>query len=221
MEPPTFLLDTKYPDIERAVGFYLQSHNSDESRLNGLNEAYINQTARSDHHEQRLLTALDAIEHIKSMDWKLRQDLTCEMPIDYPDSFEIGGMTIRVKPTLIVSARLKGSKERNVGVVKAYFGKTSPLAIKAKTEEVDDCERGVLFATLLHWFAEEALAFSGQADPTLCLVGDVFNEKVHFAAKRYVQRRKLIEAVAQEISDRWEPIRDRVRKIAPKIKKHP
>jgi len=68
----------------------------------------------------------------------------------------------------------------------------------------------VLFATLLQWYAEQTLDYIGNTDPKLCFVGDVFSEKVHSAASRYKQRRKQLEALAQEISDRWEPVRLRL-----------
>lgn len=202
--PPTYILDTKYPDIERATGNFLLSGCTDQNRLAALDQAYQKLDAYSDHHEQRLLNAMDAISHITNMHWPLVSTSEVEGLNGLPTDMEIGGIIVRVKPSVILKRNQSGFKHPFIGVAKIYFGKTQPL------RSAENAERGVLFATLLHWFTEEALDFIGSSDPKMCFVADIFDEQTHFAASRYKQRRKQLEALALEIADRWEHISDRL-----------
>lgn len=204
LQPPTFIVDTMYPDIERATSPFLVSLCSDPSRLDNLDRTYQHREANSDHHEQRLLNAMDAISHVKSMSWQLPETCTVELAGDMPNSMELAGINVRVKAPVLLQRRRTGYRDPFVGVAKPYFGKNWPL------RSADNTERGVLFATLLHWFAENNLSHRGEADIGMCLVADVFAEEVYFAAKRYMQRRKQLQALAQEIADRWDPIADRL-----------
>ncbi len=209
LQPPTFIVDTMYPDIERAVGHFLLSSGEDATRLINLDQTYQTREALTDHHEQRLLNAMDAISHVRDMRWPIPPECEIDLAQSLPNSMEICGLTVRIKPSVILQRRQSGSQDLSIGVVKPYFGKTFPLQYGEQEE------RGVLFATLLHLYAEQVLPFLGNADASLCFVADVFNEKVHFAAKRYKQRRKQIEALAQEIADRWEPIVERLKEKSP------
>lgn len=205
MVPPTYIMDTKYPDIERGAAAFLNSNCLDDSRLLGLDKSYLQRKPNTEHEEQRLLNAHDAIEHVRRMDWSIPKGSTIQLVGgEAPDYIEISGLRVRVKSTNILTRAAKGLSPPSIGVGKPYFGKCFPLHVQ------DDRERGVLFATLLHWYAEEKLGKYGNPDPALCFVGDIFSEKVHFAANRYKQRRKQLEALAQEITDRWEAIRLRL-----------
>lgn len=209
LQPPTFILDTMYPDIERATASFLISGCKDQSGLSGLDDLYKDRKAHSDHHEQRLMNALDAISHVSAVKWPLSDSWEIENTPKELNEMEIGGVIIRVKPTAIIKRRQPGFRYPFVGAVKSFFGKTYPLRVRK------DDERGILFATLLHWYVEETLSSTGTADPSMCFVADVFSEESHFAAKRYKQRRKQLEALAVEISDRWDAIRLRLEKKSP------
>ncbi len=204
LQPPTFIMDTMYPDIERATSPFLVSLCSDPSRLDNLDRTYQHREANSDHHEQRLLNAMDAISHVKSMSWHLPKTCTVELAGNMPNSMELGGINVRIKAPVVLKRRQTGFRDPFVGVAKPYFGKNWPL------RSAESAERGVLFATLLHWFAENSLSHLGDADIGMCLIADVFAQEVHVAPKRYAQRRKQLQALAQEIADRWGPIADRL-----------
>ncbi len=204
LQPPTFIMDTMYPDVERAAGHFLISNRNNSSHLDKLDEIYQTRDAHSDHHEQRLLNAMDAISHVKAMNWPLSDTWSLESTQGLPTDMTFCGVTIRIRPSVILKRRQSGFRYPFVGVLKTYFGKTNPLGVG------NDSERGVLLGTLLHWFAEENLSFLGTADSSMCIVADVFAEKTYLGARRYKQRRKQLEALAQEIADRWEPISDRL-----------
>jgi len=204
LEPPTFIMDTMYPDIERAVSHFLVSKCNDSSRLDHLDSAYLKREANTEHHEQRLLNAMDAIAHVKSMSWQLAESHTVHLAGNMPAGMELGGISVRIKAPVVLARRQTGYRDPFICVVKPYFGKIWPLRTNEKTE------RGVLFATLLHWFTEQELSHLGTADIGMCRVADVFAEEIYFGAKRYKQRRKQLEALAQEIADRWDPIADRL-----------
>lgn len=204
LQPPTFILDTMYPDIERATSHFLVSQCRDSSRLDILDRTYQSREALTDHHEQRLLNAMDAIAHVKSTQWKLPANCRAELSTDLPSVMELEGLKVRIKAPIFLKRREAGYRDPFIGVAKPYFGKTWPL------NTTDSSERGVLFATLLHWFTEKDLGYIGNADIGMCLVADVFAEEVYFAAKRHKQRRKQLQALAQEIADRWDPIANRL-----------
>jgi len=204
LQPPTFIMDTKYPDIERATGHFLVSKCADASRLDNLDQTYQSREAHTDHHEQRLLNAMDAISHVKTMRWQLPEGSQVQFGQGLPIDMEVGGMKVRLRAPVALWRHQAGYRDPFVGLGKSYFGKSAPL------RSGNVVERGVLFATFLHWFAETHLGHIGIPDPTMCFVADVFDERIHFAAKRFIQRRKHLEALAQEMADRWDPIISRL-----------
>lgn len=204
LQPPTFIMDTMYPDIERATSHFLVSKCGDSIRLDNLDKAYQDREANTDHHEQRLFNAMDAIAHVKSTPWQIPSTCRVELAGDIPQRMELGGIDVRIKAPVLLKRTQSGFRDPFIGLAKPYFGKNWPL------QSAESNERGVLFATLLHWFVEHSLSHLGNADIGMCMVADVFSEQVYFAAKRYKQRRKQLQALAQEISDRWDPIADRL-----------
>ncbi len=80
LQPPTFIMDTMYPDIERATSHFLVSKCSDSTRLDNLDKIYQHREANSDHHEQRLFNAMDAIAHVKSTLWQIPSTCRVDLP---------------------------------------------------------------------------------------------------------------------------------------------
>lgn len=202
--PPLFLLDTGYRSIEVATAALLASRGKDFSSLLDLDAALLKRIPATDHEEQRILTAHDAIELARTMDWHLPDGAvlsTLEIP---PPKFVISGVEIRINPTVSLRVPQRGRREANIGFGKSYFSKCSPL------HSGSNRDRGVLYASLLHWFTEVEFPELGLADHNLCFVGDVFTQRIFFAAKNFKQRRKLLAASAQEIADRWDIIRSRL-----------
>lgn len=212
--PPTFIMDTKYPDIERANAHFLASRCNDDQRLLQLDDSYRQQPAQSDHHEARLLNALDAIECARNLDWKFDHKTIVLNGLDFQDTFQISDIKIRVRPNAILFRSVTGLKLPEIGVAKPYFSKTFKLHNKQGKEP------GTLYATLLHWYTEEVLEHLGTASPSLCMIGDAFSEKIYLAPDRYKQRRKQLTALVQEISDRWAPVKERMERVAPIAIKH-
>lgn len=202
--PPVFLLDTKYPDIERATASFLCSKCKDDRRLKDLDRAFFNIKARSEHQENRLLTAHDAIEIVRTINWPLSHEAKLEPASEFPKDLEIEGLSIRIKPSVILKQSKIGSTAPQIGVAKPYFKKSIPL------KKGENKERGITFACLLHWYSEEIISHLGVADPKLCFVADIFSEEFHFAAERFKQRRKQIEALSREIVDRWNAMENRL-----------
>lgn len=204
LAPPPFILDTGYSDIERATSEFLASKGADASRLKHLDDAYLLRNPASDHEEQRLLNAHDAIELVKQLDWGYTPNAAIT-PFDQKKSkLLIAGVAVGINPTVIVKMAQPGNLVKKIGVGKAYFGKSFPLVVKS------NFERGTLYAALMHWHAECTHSEFGDSDPGLCFVGDVFAGKVFYAPKNFKQRRKLLVASAQEIADRWDLVRLRL-----------
>nr|CAD6606580.1 hypothetical protein RNT25_01901 [arsenite-oxidising bacterium NT-25] len=209
LTPPVFILDTKYPEIEKAACHFLASHCSSDVRLVELDEQFKRQEVHTNHQEDRIFNAHDAIAHTREMKWPTEAEL--QLTPNLPKDFEIEGISVRVKPNVVAIQAKKGLKERSIGVVKPYYSRSFPL------HSGTDAERGVLFATAIHWYVEQQLDHLGAADPGICFVGDVFSRRVHFGAPRFTQRRKQLTSIAQEIADRWEPIRLRKLSILEKV----
>ncbi|MEP1930818.1 MAG: hypothetical protein ABJN75_11420 [Hoeflea sp.] len=204
LTPPNYILDTKYRAIEIASSHYLASGCKNSDRLAQLDATYLKQNYNSEHQENRLLNAHDAIECVTSMDWVLPENANSKLGKNLPKDFNISGLDIRVKPSAIFSRNNPALALPKIGVAKAYFSKTFPLITYSKNEPA------VLYGVLLHWYVESTLGDIGEASPELCIIGDVFQEKTSVAPKRFKQRRKQLEALAQEICDRVAPIRSRI-----------
>jgi hypothetical protein len=202
LEPPAYIMDTGYPDIEKASGEFIASRGTNNDRLCHLDNALLLREPKSDREEKRFLNAHDAIELVQKMALEYPANASLTALDRNKDSFSIAGVDVRINPTVSLRAPQKGSKEHKVGFGKVYFGKSFPLSDKVSKE------RGSLFASLLHWYAD--VAALGQVSLELCFVADVFTGDVHIAPKGFEKRRKMLLASAQEVADRWETIRARL-----------
>lgn len=205
LTPPAFIVDTKYPEIERATAPFLASGCRDTSRLDRLELQLQKSPVNTEHQESRLLNAFEALDYSRQFQWELPEDTLFQEALDLPQEFTIGDINVRVRPNALLMRHKAGRKFPEIGVVKPYFSKTFPLQNKKHGREI-----GVLYASLLHWYTETILDFMGDANPQLCIIGDIFNGSTYQAAPRFKQRRKQLTAIAQEISDRWEPISERI-----------
>src|SRR5258707_219699 len=146
IRPKSFLLDTRYNEIERAMMHFIETHGQNDSRLSQLDRVLLSRQPATSHDEQRLLTAHDAIELCRTM--SLAKLPTVAKLIGISDSqpkFFLGGVSVSVRPTNSVKMPQAGKKELGFGLIKPYLCKTLPLTI----------ETSALHGALLHWYAEE------------------------------------------------------------------
>lgn len=205
IKPKNFLIDTGYNDIERAIMHFASGKGNDCSRLDQLDALFLKRVATTSHEELRLLTAHDAIELARRMNFEHFAEGTSLTRFEAKlPKFDIGGVSVSVNPTNLVSRSVLGRKDRELGLFKPYLSKTIPL----------NKETGALMGALLHWYLEEELAISGTAKSEICIVYDIFAKKAFFAPPAFQQRRKLIQAACVEISDRWDSIEGRLEKSA-------
>ncbi len=202
LKPKGYLLDTGYNEIERATAAYISSMGTDDSKLRELDNVFERRQPNSEHEENRLLNAHDAIELARTMDWRAPSKTSIISVNQKQPKLEIGGVSVSVNPTNIVQQSQAGRKAKAVGIIKPYFSKTSPLT--------SPNERAALHGTLLHWYCETFMSHLGDAVPKLCFSIDIFAQKVFEAPRAHIARRRQIEACAQEISDRWIPIKSRL-----------
>lgn len=206
INPPAFIVDTKYPEIERATAQFIVSRGQDTSRLDNIERQLQTIPLGTEHQETRLLNAFEALDRSRQFKWEFPENFSLQEAGDLPQDFPIADLNVRVRPNVLLMRNKTGSKYPEIGVVKPYLSKTFPLQNKNRKQEA-----GVLYGSLLHWYAEEMLTQIGDATFQLCIVGDIFSEIAFQAAPHFNQRRKKIKAIAQEISDRWDPISTRLK----------
>lgn len=201
IRPKSFLLDTRYNEIERAMMHFIETHGHDDSRLSQLDGALLSRQPATSHDEQRLLTAHDAIELCRTMSLaKLPASAKLIGISDSQPKFSLGGVSVSVRPTNSVKLPQIGKKELGLGLIKPYLCKTLPLTTETSS----------LHGALLHWYAEEFFKGAGEPRAEFCFVVDVFAQKIFAAPGNFSQRRKLLAASCQEIADRWQSIRARL-----------
>jgi hypothetical protein len=204
LQPKDYLNDTRYNDIERAYSHYISSRGQDQTKLRELDRLFEQREAKTEHEESRILNALDAIELAISTPLDLPDQSHITTVTDRMPKFEISGVLVSVRPPNILQVAQRGKKAKAIGIIKPYFSKTVPLVTSKSAE------KAALHGTILHWYTEEFLSYLGEPRSDLCYSIDVFAGKVIRAPKSYKSRRKQILACAQEICDRWEPIRARL-----------
>lgn len=201
IKPKNFLLDTRYNEIERAMMHFIETHGRDDSRLIQLDNVLLTRQPATSHDEQRLLTAHDAIELCRTM--SLTKLPAIAKLVGIPDrqpKFDVGGVSVSIRPTNSVQITQEGKKELGLGLIKPYICKTTPLNTEASS----------LHGALLHWYAERSFEKIGETRADLCFVVDIFAQKVFVSPGSFSQRRKLLAASCQEIADRWHSIRARL-----------
>lgn len=204
LQPKGYLMDTGYNDIERAFAHYISSRGSDTGKLRDLDLIFQRREARSEHEESRILNALDMIELAATLPMPSLKDITVSPVTETMSKFEVSGLLVSVNPTNILLSRQRGRSASIVGVAKPYFSMTAPLTTSRSSEKAN------LHGAILHWYCETFLSHLGEASPNLCLSIDVYAHGVTEAPKSYISRRRQIASCAQEIRDRWEPIRSRL-----------
>ncbi|KKC31104.1 hypothetical protein WH91_21145 [Devosia psychrophila] len=183
-----------YGEVPGAYRQYVASQCRDDGRLKGLEEQLVKREAKSDEDDKKALKQLDALEHIRHLDHSEILLAAHAFPFDHNvRNFAISNVTVRVNPTNVLTAPRLGRTAFDVGVLK-------PRLMASRVLPEDE---GRSFAAILHWFAEIELGHVGIAEPSLCVVSDVFARKLHFAPLKHKQIRRAIEANCQEIADRW------------------
>ena len=204
LQPKGYLVDTGYNDIERAFAAYLSTQGEDSTKLRDLDYQLQQREARTDHEEGRILNALDMIECALTLPLEKFEKLNIESPASKMPRFELSGLSVSVGPTNILRLNQRGKKAQGIGIIKSYFSMTAPLTTTRSSE------KAALHGTILHWYAETFLAHLGEIIPSVCFSIDVFAQKVTSAPKSYKARRRHIASCAQEICDRWKPIKSRL-----------
>lgn len=109
-----------------------------------------------------------------------------------PRRLQFGGLEISVRPEVIVRENCR-SKEPACGAIKLFFSKTVPL----------NPDGGEYIATLVHQFVDTGIE-SGQTDPRLCQVIDIFGGRVFSAPRATARRLRDLSAACEEIVRAWE-----------------
>jgi hypothetical protein len=182
----------------------VSSKGEDSEKLRDLDVLFQRREARNEHQESRILNALDMIELAATLSLPQLQKIDMVSVAEKMPKFEISGLSVSVGPTNILRARQKGRRALAVGIAKPYFSMTAPLTTSRSSE------KAALHGAILHWYCETFLSHFGEARPDLCLSIDVYKHSVTEAPKSYKSRRRQIASCAQEICDRWEPIKSRL-----------
>jgi hypothetical protein len=186
-----------YGEVPGAYRNYMASGREDFA-LAALEAALVKRDATSDSEEDKILLQLDAIEHVRHIDYSKIPVGVEVLAYQHPArTTEISGVKVRVNPTNVILGNKLGHKAKFVGVLKPYLKKTRELP----------SEEALIFAAILHWFTARELGDIGEAAFDHCFVAEVFFERLIAAPRAFVRRRELIEASCLEIAERWPAVR--------------
>lgn len=113
--------------------------------------------------------------------------------------FSVGNLTVRVRPSLVLSRSKAGKRYPELGILKCHNLSTFKLSEAT----------GQLYAVGLQVYAENVLD-ADSVCPELCRAYDLFADTVHSAPKNQKRLRTQIFDAAQEIVDRWEAVGRRI-----------
>lgn len=190
---PRIFQVTWYRLAERAIRRFLVDHLDDPDRFTHELEALRSSETSTRHEEVRRATNVAAMEAF--------QTLVQTLPLDELSLFEahddaphvvFGGVDVSVRPEVIVTGSDSKGLPR-VGAIKLLLSQGHPL----------DETTGLYSATVLHHFVEQHLGDLGRADPQLCFVVDVFQQKVWTAPRHSKRRAQDIGAACEEIAAMW------------------
>jgi hypothetical protein len=193
--PHTFIVNTYDDAQEAAVAFFAKDRN-EEILLTKIDEL-VNRKPANDKEANDAKLCITALKLLA----KAATGIT--LPADFvlkagPNSAQrlnIAKVEVSVRPEIIIRGTYR--KQKFVGAIKLYIGKTNPL-----TED-----SGEYVSTVLHQYLEEIVAKDDEkVDPKYCFVIDIFREKIYTAPRSHKQRRKDVVAACEEIAVRWEGI---------------
>jgi hypothetical protein len=181
-------------ETEGAIRRFIATGGEDPEPLISLEQVLMKRETLTDHDEDKVLGQLHALEAVRAVDFgkivKFGNPATID---DTLGPLFISGVRVSVRPTNVLMAEKEGQKALAVGVIKPYL---------ASSDRLSD-EAGLLYASLLHWYAEETMQHLGEADRRLAFVIDVFAGTAFQAPSAFKQRRDLLMHSCQEIYERW------------------
>ena len=146
-----------------------------------------NRRSRHIMHLIELLESSDLLRLTDGTDASVASELSAD--------FSIGALTVRVRPSLVLSRNKMGKKYPELGILKCHNLSTFKLS------EIG----GQLYAVGLQLYAENSLG-ADRVFCDLCRTYDLFSDKMHSAPKNQKRLRIQLVDAAQEILDRWAAI---------------
>lgn len=159
--------------------------------------------------DRRLKHIIHLVELLESSDFaKLTVGAVPSPATDLSSDCVIGGLTVRVRPELVLSRPRFGDKSMGRGVVKCH----NLCSLKL------DAALGALFAVGLQIFSENVIG-EANTDGELCRVYDLFADEFYSAPKNQKRIRAQLLEASQEIQDRWDAVAARAAEKAVKHRK--
>jgi len=144
----------------------------------------------SDYARHRAHGCADAVMRFLALRPRLEFEGTeVHVPVAH-DKLQLHGVDVSIQPDVLLQGRDDRGRDV-VGAIKLHFPKTHPLT-PASAEYV---------ATMLHVYLREVATV--RAEPSLCVVVDVFSGTIVHAPRAYRRRLRDIGAACQEISMAW------------------
>jgi hypothetical protein len=182
----------RYLEAEQALRDFL-CHGQERTRLAAWQERLAETQPQSEYDAHRLELCLEALERFEHVLPHLQlEGLVLEEPSGLPETLELAGVSIRMRPQAVVHESGPGGRRRS-GVLKLYFAKHHPLHERS----------GQYIASLLQLYAERHLGGPGRVDERLVRVVDVFAGEVFTAPRARTRRLSDAELACEEIAARW------------------
>ncbi|MFO1491086.1 MAG: hypothetical protein U1F87_09290 [Kiritimatiellia bacterium] len=195
---PQKFITARYADAQQFITEYLAQTNRHTSYIAAAISQLMSIPARSEWEEQNNALCAGALEHFIEVEDKLTSQEFSYTPLNplAQASCTIANVEISIRPELEVVIN-QGKKLGQCGIVKLAFSKTNPI-----TADVGDTT-----ASLLHHYCESTMAKGSLISRDMCMLVDVFGEKVVSAPKSFKRRMKDVEAACQEIDALWPRIK--------------
>ncbi|MBD3616710.1 MAG: hypothetical protein HUJ22_09055 [Gracilimonas sp.] len=193
-KPPVFK-SAYYQFAELAIVSFLSSINKNISSLdNSINELQSFRPSKG-YQRSKNRSNIEAITSFKNA-YQGLSDLSqysIKRGSQKVPKLKVGGVNISIRPELILTTK-NDDDNNDVGVIKLYFSKNSPL----------DEETGNYISTATHqWVEKNLVSTELNAPHHMTLVYDVFSGKIFTPPRSFIKRRKDIEAACEEIYLMW------------------
>jgi hypothetical protein len=190
--PPDFQV-ARYTEAQEAISEFLAAGADDVTILTAAIDRLNGATPKTDWDAQRIELCIEAIESFLDFaDYECVEGMTAQVASNDPPKLPIAGVSVSVRPELILRGNDKNSKP-TVGAVKLYIGKSNPLTD----------ESAAYITTTVHQYIEEQFARGNAVVYQKCSVVDVFAQQCFSAPKSYIRRRRDVEAGCEEIARAW------------------
>jgi|SRR5690606_13397605 len=171
-----------------------------ESLIDAEKQRLKSQLCGNPKKEKRPRHILDLVELLETSDLeKVIVGVSASSASLLPADVRFHALTVRFRPNVILRRRREGKKYSEFGIAKCHNLSSYRLGATAAK----------LYATALNIYAEKVMS-DCDIQPDLCRIYDLYTDEVFSAPRGQKKLRTLLDDAAQEVSDRWFTVGERL-----------